>query len=238
MNSKFYREACACVFYQSIRNAVLTIGACVLWVAAPVFAQSVDIGNEVPGVGTALPMNERYPAGSIVSSAVAEQALMDMRRERTRIAGLSAAEERACFAEFFTTACLTDVKERWRAALAEVRLIEAEAKKTKRRLRSSEKEAASAAKKSARVAEPGLHINATDAASAVLAGTDARNDQGKGAKVLPTKASDVHQQTKRAKKVAAYAEKARASKARLQEIAAKKAAKQAAKKAKECAAPC
>lgn len=83
---------------------------------------------------------KRYPAGSIQSIEVADQALEEAGRARAGIETLFAEDQRACYPKFFTTSCLEDAKERRRHTLAQVRPIEVEAGGFKRHARVLERD--------------------------------------------------------------------------------------------------
>jgi len=78
---------------------------------------------------------KRYPAGSIQSIEVADQALEEVSRARAGTEALFAEDERACYSKFFATSCLQNAKERRRYALAQLRRIEVEAGGFKRHAR-------------------------------------------------------------------------------------------------------
>lgn len=85
-------------------------------------------------------LSTRYPAQTIDSAAVADQALEEVRDERERVRKQFAVEERACYDRFFTNLCLDDVKERQRLALGKLRRIEVEANAFQRRDRLNKRE--------------------------------------------------------------------------------------------------
>lgn len=78
---------------------------------------------------------KRYPAGSIQSIEMADQALEEVSRARADTEALFAEDERACYPKFFATSCLENAKERRRHVLAQLRRIEVEAGGFKRHAR-------------------------------------------------------------------------------------------------------
>lgn len=85
-------------------------------------------------------LQARYPAGSIKSLAMVDQALADIAKDRLGIAARYAAEERACFGKFFFTECEELAKGRRREALARLRPIEVEANRFRRAAQVAERD--------------------------------------------------------------------------------------------------
>src|SRR3990172_12777682 len=67
-----------------------------------------------------------FPAGTIRTADMADQALADVSMVRTQIESQFTVEEDACYPTFFASSCLDDAKERRRAALARIRPVEIE----------------------------------------------------------------------------------------------------------------
>lgn len=186
----------------------------------------------------------RYAAGSIRSSEMADRALEEAKEERQAIEARFTAEQNACYSKFFVTSCVDDAKERRRAALALVRPIEIEANTFKRRAhvivrdselaRKQEEKQADAERRAAaqqqEQAEPTdsalgaaemQHRSSADGAqpSDAVSKRVARHE----AKMARREAKKAADEKKRAENVAAYERKVRAAEQRQREIAEKKA---------------
>ena len=75
----------------------------------------------------------RYPKGSIDSVESADAALADVRREREEVEAHARDAEYACYSKFFSSPCVSKVKEQRRADLERLKPIEVEANAFKRR---------------------------------------------------------------------------------------------------------
>lgn len=73
------------------------------------------------------PLVQRYPADSIQSTPMANDALKEVTEARAKLEARHAAEEQLCYPKFFTTSCLNKAAERKRLDLLSVRAIEIEA---------------------------------------------------------------------------------------------------------------
>jgi colicin import membrane protein len=106
--------------------------------ASPSSAQDAAARAQAAPANPSAGLPQRYPARSIQSVEVADQALADVAKERSRIETQFANDQRACHAKFFMTSCLDTVKEQRRQALAQIRSIEIEANAFKRQARAAE----------------------------------------------------------------------------------------------------
>lgn len=75
----------------------------------------------------------RYPQGSIDSVETADAALADVKREREEVEAHALDAEYACYSKFFSSPCVSKVKEQRRADLERLKPIEVEANAFKRR---------------------------------------------------------------------------------------------------------
>ena len=82
---------------------------------------------------------QRYPQGSITSVADADQALKEVRGQRAAMQAQFEQKESACYNKFFVNACLAEVQEQRRDAMAELKSIEVESSAFKRRARVAER---------------------------------------------------------------------------------------------------
>jgi colicin import membrane protein len=137
--------------------AGLSIATVLALLAVPSFAQGNTPAEAMPSSGPALPSSasiaSRFPAGSIRSELLADQALAAAQKERAGIEARYVAEQRACYERFFVTSCMEAVRERHHAALEQVRPIEIEAEKFKRQQRVAERDKALAEKRAQEAAE-------------------------------------------------------------------------------------
>jgi hypothetical protein len=106
--------------------------------ASPSSAQDAAARAQAAPADSSAGLPQRYPARSIQSVDVADQALADVAKERSRIETQFANDQRACHAKFFMTSCLDTAKEQRRQALAQIRSIEIEANAFKRQTRAAE----------------------------------------------------------------------------------------------------
>ena len=75
----------------------------------------------------------RYPKGSIDSVESANAALADVKREREEVEAHARDSEYACYSKFFSSPCVSKVKEQRRADLERLKPVEVEANAFKRR---------------------------------------------------------------------------------------------------------
>jgi colicin import membrane protein len=112
-----------------MRAALIASMSCV----APAFAQADSAASSS--------LVQRY-SGRIGSADVAERALAEVTKERSGIDKRFAAEQHACFDDFFANSCVDKAKERRRQALEELRKVEVEANAFLRQTRANEKDMA------------------------------------------------------------------------------------------------
>ncbi|MES2538024.1 MAG: hypothetical protein V4632_19355 [Pseudomonadota bacterium] len=210
---------------------------------------------------------ERYPPGSIKSVDAADRALSEISKEQERIEAQHAAEELACYPKFFTTSCMDEAKERRRYALAQLRPIEIQAERFKRRDVVEKRDKALAEKREEEIAEAPQRekeAKAREIANAKREADSARRVEeakqtAEAAEAAPvssrkeTAAPAARPQSsprqvkprkelseeQRAANVAAFEKKERVAKARQEKVAADKAKKEAeiARKKAEAKAP-
>ena len=106
--------------------------------ASPSSAQDAAARAQAAPANPSAGLPQRYPARSIQSVEVADQALADVAKERSRVEAQFANGQRACHAKFLMTPCLDTAKEQRRQALAQTRSIEIEANAFKRHARAAE----------------------------------------------------------------------------------------------------
>lgn len=217
-----------------MRDICLCIGMLAV-LLGPAHAES----SSMPAKRPATILVERYPAGSIRSVEMADQALKDASQERSSLDARFSEEQRACYPKFFATSCLEDAKERHREARVQLKAIEIEAKEFKRRVRVEERDR--------NLAERLAHNDATvatntEGGSGAEVGNSSESGDGKKepsasrvaqtgdnervarhqAKLEREKAQDVEAAGKRAANIAAYEKKVRDAAERQREIEAKK----------------
>lgn len=196
----------------------------------------------------------RYPVNGIDSVTMADRALVEAADARAALATQYATEERACYAKFFTNACIDKAKERQRLGLAAIRPIELEASAFKRKARVqerdqelAEKQAKAQAKEQAeaperlrlqqenqeRIAQRAADQTARETAQrqANQAGRDSSGPdprvQQHAEKLRRLQADDAARQPQREKNIAAYQEKVRQASERQKKLAEKQAKKAA-----------
>lgn len=195
---------------------------------------------------------ERYPSGSIQSTKTADQALADVRQQRSDVETRFADEERKCYEKFFATTCVDKIKEVRRRALIELQQVEIEANAFNRRARVAERDKALADKrpqvapivKPANAPENNEESLQKSGASSAQHGTqpsrkpvDAPTRTGQeaagpdrvekhNARLERLKAEEAAGAQKRADNVAAFEKKARDAEERQREVAARKAQKE------------
>ena len=193
----------------------------------------------------------RYPARSIQSVDVADRALREAIKRRY------AADENACFAKFFATACLNNAKERRRIELAALRPVEVEANSFKRRARAAARDKALMERQARDAADPLQHRTdeiaqnanssgnvATDAPGVKTRTADADRRRDAAArkrvaeheiKLKRRRTDEIADAKKRAENVSAYDRKVRDAKRHQLAVAARKANKQRDTTAKDAA---
>lgn len=212
-----------------------------------VAAQDSPVRKQNSSDSNAAGIVDRYPPGSIGSVEVADQALLEVQRERSRAEEKFADDERRCYPKFFVTSCMDAAKEERRHALAQVRQVEVEANAFKRRARVEERDKALAEKASKPAPiirppkEPQESVSSAkknDAASAENA--ERSGESGRTGPSAPTtdraaqhnekikklKEREAADAQKRAENVAAFEKKAREAEERQREVAARKAEKE------------
>jgi colicin import membrane protein len=237
------------MFYRSCSS--FAVAALLVLPAAPVFAQAtrIDPANDaVTSDSTSL--TTRFPAGTIHSELLADQALEAAQKERASIEARYVAEQRACYQRFFVTSCIEASKERHRSTLQQVRPVEVEAEKFKRQLRVTERDQGLAEKRAQEEAEaPERAQRQRDSERAAAEKAEERVRQAAEAQASETEhAADAarraaeHQERlqradaeeaanarKRAENTAAYERKVRAAQEHQKEVEANKKAKALAK---------
>jgi colicin import membrane protein len=229
----------------------LVIAAVLALLAQLGFAQSGVPAKPVSSQATTIPLtvslSARFPAGSIGSEALADQALAAVQSERASIEARYAAEQRACYERFFVTSCLEASKERRRVALEQVRPVEIEAEKFKRQLKVIERDKALAEKwaqeqaeaperaqrqreseqaaveKAAERAQQAAEAQANEKEHAADAAKRAAENQERLQRANAEAAGDAQ---KRAENTAAYEKKVREAQAHQKEVDANKKAKE------------
>jgi len=110
--------------------------------------------QQSPQVKALTYLSDRYPAGSITTMEAANRAVGEVRKMRTVIDAQFATEQGECHGKFFATVCLSDAKERHRTAVDQLRRIEIEANKFKRRANVAERDRMLATKRDKGAAVP------------------------------------------------------------------------------------
>lgn len=215
-------------------------GTCRLWFAVFSAALLVQDVSAQPTEGESAVA--RYPAGSIQSVEVAEQALADVGKERAEVEQRFVVEKNACLSRFFASSCEGDAKERRRAALEQLKAVEVEANAFKRRERVAERDRALEERRAQeekdrqdrmrqqneRVSQPrqqgAPQRSAEEAAQAEAKSSErqARHQE----KLKRIEAEEAAKAPERAKNISAYQKKVQAAQARQQEIERKKAEKE------------
>ncbi len=174
-------------------------------------------------------LGQAYPSGSIVTLALAEQALLDAATRRTEIEEQYKRDESPCYDRFFVIRCVDTGKDRRRMALAEVRAVEVEADYIKRRDRADQRDKAQADRAAQDLAEAPQRLKQTQerekaaadkalqrAADQATAAASEKRQAGNDplarqrthdAKVDQAQAAQVVDQGKRAANVAAFEKK-------------------------------
>ncbi len=120
-------------------SVALSLG---LLFSMPGHAQDASVAETANGGPALLSTVERYSAGAINSTDVADQALEDVKRERALVEARFAQDEAICYEKFFLTSCMDAAKDRRRDALRQLRSIEVEANAYNRRARVEQRDQA------------------------------------------------------------------------------------------------
>lgn len=227
-------------------NAFLAVAALTFWFPHLAVAQDGPVRGQSAADSVSAGMTERYPAGSIRSVEIADQALADVQQGRSRAEEKFAEDERRCFPKFFVTSCMDAAKEELRRALAQIQEVEVEANAFKRRAKVEERDKALAEKisKPAPIIAPPKESKESNAAAekseAISAKPADRSDEPKrtgqaagtmdraaqhNEKMEQLKEKEAAEAQKRAENVAAFEEKARKAEERQRKVAARKAEK-------------
>lgn len=228
--------------YASMAIAVLTFSF-----SQTVVAQDSPVTKQTSSEPNAADVGERYPPGSIGSVEVADQALLEVQRERSRAEAKFADDERRCYPKFFATSCMDAAKEERRRILAQIQQVEVEANAFKRRARVEERDKALAEKasKPAPIIRPPKEPKEGDSSAKKNDATSAGNTDRSGESGRPKPAAatmdraaqhdekmkelkerEAADAQKRAENVAAFEKKAREAEERQREVATKKAEKE------------
>jgi colicin import membrane protein len=233
----------------------LSLAVVLTLLATSSFAQGNTPVEVRPSSGPAMPVPAsfaaRFPAGSIRSELLADQALAAAQKERADIEARYLAEQRACYERFFVTACMEAAKERHHATLEQVRPIEIEAEKFKRQQRVAEREKAlaekraheaadaperaerqreserTASEKAAERAQQAAEAQASEQEHAANAAKRAAENQERLQRANAEAAGEAQ---KRAENTAAYEKKVRDAQAHQKDVEANKKAKELARK--------
>lgn len=185
----------------------------------------------------------RYPKGAIDSVTIADRALAEATEARSRIEARYREEEHACHTKFFVTACMEEAKERRRNAISPIRPVELEAAAFKRKqrvvLRDQALETRQAQDKGQSVLptinrNSGGHAEAQEAVRETAAAGSMQKAQENAqdrqalhaARLRQRQEEDSRNAAQRAKNIAAYQAKLRASEERQKRVAEKLAGKQ------------
>lgn len=219
-----------------------SLGVALLVMTQFVTAQNVD-SSAVLSVG----LLTRYPAGTIQTTAMADQALAEVSTVHAQIESQFALEEQACYPTFFASSCLGDTKERRRAALARIRPVEIEANTFDRRMRVLERDKALAEKRAAltveapqrekdrqlkeaetaqRVSDSAQKLKVLQDASILNAANAGKRVEDHAANLLRLQAEQLANAPRRAANAAAFAQKTKDAEARQRELAANKIEKE------------
>jgi hypothetical protein len=212
-----------------IRVALIASITCV----ASAFAQGGSVASSE--------LVHRY-SGRIGSVEVAERALAEVGKERSGIDERFAADQHACFEDFFANSCVDKAKERRRLALEEVRKVEVEANAFLRQARVNQRDKALEDKRLERermeaerlreqAAEPAKAQRPAPPRSALpAAGTkpDATDPRGTRhqAKLNRLEEQERAQEQKRADKVANYERKVKRAEERQRQVEERKKKKE------------
>jgi colicin import membrane protein len=176
---------------------------------------------------------ERFPKGSVSSLETAEQALVEVEKERAETHARYAKEERACHSRFFVSRCIEQAKERRRRALLPLEALELEARRFQRQQRAEERDKAMMERR-ARAEEKAAQAEAAapqqQAPARPSPPSPPAQPQGKPRerepKPLPTPEQEQQAARERAENEAAYARKVEAAKARQEAVQKRKAEKE------------
>jgi hypothetical protein len=152
---KLTKGRCSMNFDSHIVSRSLLVMLASFNFSATALAQNTGLSSEMntaAAVSTNVSVVVRYPIDSIQSLEVADRVLREIDQERASIESTFAQEKRSCSQRFFVTACVDDVKERRRRALASIRDLELETNAYKRRMRVLERDNALSGKRATEAA--------------------------------------------------------------------------------------
>lgn len=244
-------------FFQNTSGRLLSVASCAaLWLALlPLTAAAAGQVYGTPGKPS---FDQRYPAGSIKTTAAADDILIEAGAERQVIGDQYIDDQRACYQKFFVSSCLEEAKERNRVAVKQVRDVEVEANAYKRQDKADERDKSLAeqhAKDEQDAARRAQDQKDKEAASARKIKDSAakqqqvadRERQSAGqqdarvkaheAQVRKTQAEEAAKAPQRAANEQAYKEKVKQAEAHRLDVEAKKAEKARERAAKQQAAP-
>jgi hypothetical protein len=230
-------SSCALRFRRCCRGLfVVAAGFLSVHMPCALAQQADDIGSA----------RERYAAGSIVSIGAADAALADADRARAEIETRYTAEQQACYPKFFTTSCIDTAKERRHQALMTVHRIELEANEFKRRERMLERDKAAAEREAKAESDRLSRVRpsqVSDSGTPLAAQTEVESEEQAArsfdriaqheAKLKRLQDKDAAHAEQRARNVANYEKKLRASQERQNKLAQKKAQKEEQRRARQ-----
>lgn len=208
--------------------------------AHPSHAQQVDPGNAPAAPSGPAGVAKRFPKGSIQSVQAADQALREVARERDAVGKRFAAEEQACYSDFFVNSCREKAQERRRVALKQLHPVEVEANAFKRRAKAQEQDRDLAERNARKNTEPqqrqqeeqsGRQAKASASQPAPVDAPGARSGQSDrvnrhNEKLKRLQTEEEAKEEKRAAKIAAYEKKVREAEARQLQVEKKKQEKE------------
>ena len=100
-------------------------------------------------------LTERYPPGSIDTTESANAALGEIPDARSAVDGFYSDQRVACYRRFFASSCLSDVRQKRRAAQSKIRKIEVEANALLRTEKAAERDRALAERDNRANQQPG-----------------------------------------------------------------------------------
>lgn len=182
---------------------------------------------------------QEFGVSAIHSPAEADARLIEVAQERAGVDARFADNEQLCYTKFFVNDCLSQAREKRRAALAALRAREIEANHFKRAYSVAQRDQALAeqqkneAIRGQKKAPPvPVKVQVERAPGKASAQRQAEHD----AKVDGRRAQDAFDAGKRAANTVAFEKKQRESAERQRDVAARQAAKQAEKMGKDAAA--
>lgn len=222
-----------------------------LSIAAALAVSSIALTqNAIAQTETQASVVSRYVPGTIQSDEMADAALADTVRERSRIDAQFTHEEAVCHDKFFATSCVEGAKERRRESLRQLRRVEIEANAFKRKSRVAQRDeelakrqADEQAKRTERATPPDPNARA----EAMQLPQEMRQDKNAGvaqeqrpsdrvlqheARMKQLQAEEQQKAAQRAENVATFERKVQAAKERQQEVEKRKAEKEDKRRAK------